>query len=604
MDCIISGISLYTQNLLLVLAYCKPEEDDVTDDEQPAVAKSPKGKGHKSQLSATSTGSQPSGGIRRKENHQRPELRLIDLDTQEEVDRDSLSVSRYERLSSSDYHLGILPARTAASAAISRGALEAIAGIGTDMWNAAINPMGLFSSAASIMSRDSGEDVGSSMRSVAGTIRPVRERPPTVHPSLIKPGAKIFIHSPYDCILATKRDLSDHLQWLLDRLQYQKAWELLNDNPDILADIPEKFSEAAATGTKRSSSEELYDDTESVADSGNRELYSAVENEKKRIGDMWITELVEQGKWQEAAEVCGKVLATPDRWEKWVWTFAGAKKFDEITNYIPCERMTPPLPTPIYEVVLGHYLQTDKLRFRELLDRWPPELFDVKTITTVLENQLKFRDVRQDSIEDGEKGRDWRIVTESLARLHEANGRHREALKCYIKLQDADSTFRLIRDSHLAEAVADDIPGFIGLRVPNERLVRMTEEDLEEATSEAITLLVDEAHHGLVRPQVVVEQLSAQELHLYIFFYLRGLYKGDGLREYTGENMDRLVMDSQSLVDEYADLAVHLFATYDRSLLMAYLKSSTSYGLEKVSNLQQSDFQGGKLMMTAGCARV
>src|SRR3954452_12038502 len=98
---------------------------------------------------------------------------------------------------------------------------------------------------------------------------------------------------------------------------------------------------------------------------------------------------------------------------------------------------------------------------------------------------------------------------ESLAKLHEANGRSREALRCYIKLQDADSAMRLIRSGHLAEAVADDIPSFIGLRVPPEQRRHMSPKDLEEATSEAITLLVDEAQHGLVKPEVVVNQLQA-----------------------------------------------------------------------------------------------
>jgi hypothetical protein len=228
-------------------------------------------------------------------------------------------------------------------------------------------------------------------------------------------------------------------------------------------------------------------------------------------------------------------------------------------------------------------MQSDKPQFRELLDRWPTDLFDVSAITTALENQLKFRDVQEDSIEDGEKGRDWLIVMESLARLYEAGGRHREALKFYIKLHDADSAFRLIRDRHLAEAVADDIPGFIGLRVSRERIKHMTEQELVEATSEAITLLVDEAQHGLVRPDTVVEQLEAKNLHLYLYFYLKGLWRGQGIGEHSTENIDRLVMDSQSLVDNYADLAVHLFATFDRPLLMEFLKASTSYTFEKVS---------------------
>ncbi|KAJ4163749.1 hypothetical protein LMH87_005457 [Akanthomyces muscarius] len=570
-DCIISGISLYTSNLLLVLAFSPPEDGE---DEQSSGAQR-----HRHQGSTGSAKSEPSGGVRKRQNNLPPELRLIDLVSQAEVDKEELVVSRYERLFSADYHLGVLPARSAASAVASKGALETIAGLGSEMWNAAINPRALFSSGASIRSKDSGDDFapGSRTASTSGTIRgQARSGPLPVHPSLSKPGAKIFVHSPYDCILATKRDLGDHLAWLLEHEYYSRAWELLDENPDILADKSSDYVPAsAAPGIA-----DLFED-ESVADSISRGAQSAVEREKQRIGELWIKELIDDGQWAVAAEVCGRVLHSPDRWEKWVWTFAGAKKFDEITDYIPSAPMHPPIPTTVYEVVLGHYIHNDKPRFRDLLDLWSPELFDIKTVTTALENQLKFRDVREDSIDGGEKGRDWRIVNRGLARLYEAGGRQREALKCYIKLQDADSVFRLIRDNHLAEAVADDIPGFISLRVPAGGADRMTKKDLANATSDAITLLVDEAQHGLVGPRQVVGQLRAKEQPLYLFFYLRGLWHGDGVKEHAGENRDHLVLESRALVDDFADLVVTLFANFERNLLMDFLKTSTAYTFDK-----------------------
>ncbi|KAK0610166.1 WD domain-containing protein [Bombardia bombarda] len=580
MDCIISGISLYTQNLLLVLAYCLPDDDEGEEHDQQAGSPPI---GHKHTTSITSTGSsEPSGGIRRRQNNQPPELRLIDLTSQAEVDKDGLSVSRFERLSSNDYHLGVLPAQTVAATAQSRGALEALAGLGTDMLNVAFNPKSLFSSGGSIRSKHSNDGGGSvskntpSMSGVAAALRAGRN---TAHPNLVKPGVKIFIHSPYDCILATKRDLGDHLAWLLERQQYQQAWELIDEHPDILS-APEKLYDMnpkSPEGTQ--STDDFFDETASVME-GMQAFYSSAEKEKRRIGELWVQELIEAGNWTRAGQVCGKVLGSPDRWEKWVWTFAGAKKFDEIVNYIPTERTRPPIPGTIYEVVLNHYLQTNKPKFRDLLERWPTELFDLNTITTALENQLNYRDVREDSVEDGEVGRDWRIVMESLAKLHEANGRNREALKCYIKLQDADSAMRLIKDGHLAEAVADDIPSFIGLRVPQDGGSKMTHADLEEATSEAITLLVDEAQHGLVKPDLVIAQLQEKDLSFYTFLYLRGLWRGEGIHEHSGESRARLVSDSQSLVDNFADLAVHLFAVFDRSVLMAFLKTSTAYAFE------------------------
>jgi hypothetical protein len=573
MDCIIAGLSLYTPNMLLVLAFCPPENDEDENEEAERG---------ESATSTKPTKGQPTGGLRKRQNNLPPELRLIDLVSRAEIDKEPLSMSRFERLFAADYHLNILPARTAASAVASRGTLETIAGLGTDFLNVAINPKVLFSSGASVRSRDSVEDGGSiSKSSTGGTIRggSTKSAPPAVHPSMEKPGAKIFIHSPYDCVLATKRDLSDHLSWLLEHEQYGLAWELLDDNPDILSDKPSELDPLRTS--VQGGIEHILDD-ESVADSVTRGTQTAVDKEKQRIGELWIKELIDEGNWSEAGEVCGRVLRAPDRWEKWVWTFAGAKHFDEITDYIPSAPMDPPLPTTVYEVVLGHYIHTDKPRFRDLLDLWSTDLFDTKTVTTTLENQLKFRDVREDSIEDGEKGRDWRIVTESLAKLYEAGGRHREALKCFIKLQDADSAFRLIRDSHLAEAVADDIPSFIGLKVPANRVNQMTQKDLSNATADAITLLVDEAQHGLVGPKVVINQLQAKGLLPYLFFYLRALWHGDGVKEHVGEHRDRLVLESRILVDDYADLAVNLFAYYDRVLLMDFLKTSTAYTFDKV----------------------
>jgi len=90
----------------------------------------------------------------------------------------------------------------------------------------------------------------------------------------------------------------------------------------------------------------------------------------------------------------------------------------------------------------------------------------------------------------------------------------------------------------------------------------------------------------------VVEQLQAKHMDRYLYFYLKGLWRGEGIKEHSGENMDRLVLDSQSLVDDFADLAVHLFATYERALLMGFLKTSTSYTFEKVRLCDRAWNQG------------
>jgi hypothetical protein len=576
MDCIISGLSLYTPTLLLVLAYITPDEDEDEAEEKETL------KGHKSKASTASTGSEPRGGIRHRQNALQPELRLIDLNTSQEVDTDTLTVSRFERLSATDYHLGVLPApRSPPIAQTSRGTLETLTGMGSGMWNATINATALLSSAASTHSNGSkGSD---SKQSATGSARGrLGHRNIAIHPHLAAPGMKIFIHSPYDCILATKRELSDHLAWLLEHQKNQQAWELIDEHPEVISSSPEKLAEIGPPTPDRAqaSSDDFYDDVSTV-NSASRLINSAVEKEKRRIGELWIQQLIKVNDWATAGKICGKVLGTAQQWEEYVYIFVGARKFDEITPFIPTAQMRPPLKSEIYELILGFYIARNRPRVRELLDQWSPDLFNMKSVTTVLENQLKYRDVREDSMEDGQVGRDWRIVMESLGKLHVAAGKPREALKCYIKLHDADTAMTLIKEYHLVDAVADDIPGLILLRVSKEQMQTAPIEELREATSEAIVLLVNEAQHGLVRPEVVVKQLEEKNMTLYLFFYLSSLWKGDSIETHVGENIQRLIDESRAMVDEFADLAVRLFASYDRELLMDFLMKSTFYTFEK-----------------------
>ncbi|KAH8587439.1 vacuolar assembly protein-like protein [Bisporella sp. PMI_857] len=584
MDCIISGLSLYTPTLLLVLAYITPgagEEDESADEAEER-------KGHKSKGSTASTASEPRGGIRHRQNALSPELRLIDLGSSQEVDTDRLTVSRFERLSAGDYHLGILPAaRNVPVAQTSRGTLETLTGMGSGMWNATINATSLLTSAASIHSTGSHSDSPSSLTSSA------KDRKNAAHPHLATPGMKIFIHSPYDCILSTKRDLSDHLTFLLEHQKYQEAWELIDEHPEVISSSPEKLAEIGPGNTDptQASSDDFYDDTSSIVDSASRLINSSVEKEKRRIGDLWIHQLIEQGDWLTAGKTCGKVLGTSAQWKDWVYRFVAAKKFDEITPYIPTTQLKPPLESTIYEVILANYIANDRPKVRQLLDLWSPDLFDIQGVTTALENQLKYRDVRKDSIEDGERGRDWKIIMESMGKLYLADGRPREALRCYFNLQDADTAMTLVKEYHLLDAVADDIPGLILLRVTKEQEKSAPLKELQEASSEAINLLVSEAHHGIVRPEAVVGQLQERKLPLYLFFYLKALWTGEAIEEENLQIRDRLVAESRALVDNVADLAVHLFAKYDRELLMEFLKSSTEYTFEKAtSECEQLDY--------------
>lgn len=535
-------------------------------------------------------------------------MRIIDISTKEEVSvADTLNMSRFESLSATDYHLGVLPAmRISSKTTAQRGTLEAMYGgieaIGGGVWDATLYPTRLFSSAASVRSNGSpGSSVRASSDANTETAAVTTHTAEMPNPATLAHGMKIFIHSPYDCVIATKPSLSDHLSWLDTHHLYEEAWTLLEQHPEATygkSDVASDSVSSTPTKAQGSLIDFFADDSSETTASGQRGPNSQAEKEKRRIGEQWVEQLISAKNWAKAGQTCGLVLGTSSSWEHWVWVFAQANKYEEITPYIPTTQLHPPLPSLVYELMLGHYISTDRTRLQELLELWSPELFDTGVIIEAMESKLKSGEVREDSIEDGESGRDWRILMSGLAKLYLANGQPRKALSCYIRLQDADATMSLISEYHLVSAVADDIPGFILLRVTKSQQKSAPLQELQAQTLEPIRLLVSEAHHGLVQPDMVITQLQTRYgmPTPYLFFYFRALWTGDSATS-TAESAitsrtpkpameERLLaLEGKTLVSDHADIAVELFAEYDRPLLMQFLKSSQSYTLEHASQI-------------------
>jgi len=591
-DCVVSGISLYTPSLLLVLAYRTRDDDD-----NPI-----------SDVDVT-----PRRGLHRRTNGLSPELKLIDAATSDEVEVDSLTVSRFETLSAADYHLGTLyvPHPKTMTPA-QRSALEAIGG---GLWDVGAGAARILSAGANVMSLPIGaSDRNPPSRAPSNSSASIgnmtiaagggggggsnsNRNHLQIHPNAATAGLKVFIHSPYDCVLAIKRELSDHFQWELDHENYQDAWELLEDHPEIIASVSQVPPDSSPTGTplkRHGSLQDFFaDDSESqtTLSATKANQNTAVDREKRRIGDLWVQQLVSSGDWKQAGKVAGRVLGTSSRWEQWVWKFAQTNHFNEIAAYIPKKPMQPPLPSMVYEVVLGHYIIHDRIRFKHLLEDWDPDLFDITSVIEAIKSKLSNGDITEDSVEGDVQGRDWRILQDGLAKLFLASGRQREALRCYIRLQNADAAMTLIRDYHLVEAVRDDIPGFLLMGVTKDQIKSAPLAELEEASTEAVNVLVDEGCRGTVPAGDVVNQLQSRDSTFkpFLFFYLRRLWKPE-LHERTAKTAkervaeDRLAADGKIVAEEFADLMVELFAEYDRPLLMEYLRKSQSYDLSKATN--------------------
>ncbi|KMU79652.1 VPS41 protein [Coccidioides immitis RMSCC 3703] len=302
-DCIVSGVSLYNPNVLLVLSYVASEDD---------------GKSKRKQVG-------PTRGVRHRQNGLEPEIRLIDIETKEELSVDTLTMRRYESLSASDYHLGALPPAKILDTPIRRGTFETI---GTGILDATLYPTRLFSSASSVRSATSSGDRRSSLKPSSLADAPVADHDSKELAILASEGIKVFIHSPYDCVVAVKRDVKDRLSWLKDHEKYEEAWELLQQHPEAVAqDIDEGESPLSTPKQRRGSVIGLFSEPVDRADN------IKLEKERQNVGESWLEQLISNNNWEKAGDVCGKVLTTTPKWEHWIWIFAKNNKFDEIISH-------------------------------------------------------------------------------------------------------------------------------------------------------------------------------------------------------------------------------------------------------------------------------
>ncbi|KAK4935564.1 hypothetical protein LTR28_010333, partial [Elasticomyces elasticus] len=272
-DCVVSGLSLYTSSLLAVLAYRTRDDEDkpIPSAIQPTQRR----------------------GMHHRQNGLQPEIRLIHVSTSEEVDVDTLTFSRFETLTAADYHLSTLyiPQQQLVTP-VQKGAFEALGG---GIWDASINATRIFSSGTSVLSGpSSGENGRASISSPpvstgsAGKAPASGKRGVEAPPAASSAGLKIFVQSPYDCVLAVKRDLSDHLNWLLDHKQYSRAWELIDEHPTVVASGGDRYSFDSLPSTPSKAQGSLADffaddSASQTTASASRANNSASAKEKRRI---------------------------------------------------------------------------------------------------------------------------------------------------------------------------------------------------------------------------------------------------------------------------------------------------------------------------------
>ncbi|QIX00337.1 hypothetical protein AMS68_005854 [Peltaster fructicola] len=558
-DCTVAGVSLYSPSVIAILAYKTRAET----------------------LKKAATDDAPRKGRAQKHTGLAPQLRLINVHGGEELDVDELPMNRFETLSAQDYDVGSLwipQPITEKTAREGKGALEGL-------WEASggYYAQKMLSSGASVLSRSSsGMDDDGRRGSVSGRansaydVTPTTVRSSSEHQYLAEPGLKLFISSPYDCVIGVRRQPTDHLVWLLEHKKYAQAWSLIDKQPGVVdSSVSDQVSvNSGQAGQQQSLAEFLAPDDSTSVRSQQRES-SAAANEKLRIGELWLTQLVIAGRWGDAGRIAGKVLQGSSRWEHWILAFADGRHFDEISQYVPGKVVQPPVPSTAYEIILTHYVVSSPSRLRELIEEWDEGLFDASAVISAIRARLASDEVKEGTDE-------WKHLVEALGHLYLGLANPQEALRCYIRTQNADRAFALLRDERIADALSDNVTGFLTMKIAPSQLrdARLTE--LDQASDHAVRVLVEEAHKDTVLPDTVVKQLQhkGKLFRPFLYFYLRALWRGhheERSNVISHRKFDQILDEGHAMVEDFADLAVEVFAEYDREILMEFLEASEVY---------------------------
>ncbi|GAO48783.1 hypothetical protein G7K_2952-t1 [Saitoella complicata NRRL Y-17804] len=332
---------------------------------------------------------------------------------------------------------------------------------------------------------------------------------------------EVYVVGPSDLVRAWARDGDDHIEWLLSLEKYEQA----------------------------------LDAVRALDETGGSEKFTV-----KDVGGRYLEHLIRDGKWSRAALIASEVLGDDrEGWEKWIFRFAEAGELNCITPYIPTgatpsqgegegEVQLSPL---VYEMVLAYYLSKDEEMLYETVKTWPSELYDVGNVVSAVEEKR-----RQDKANE--------TLMNCLAELHTYNRNPKAALNYYLRLR-RPTTFDLIREFHLFDAVQDDILLLMDLdRGEAGEEGDGSIEGVRSTKRRALNLLVEHSHSIPVAK--VVPQLEDEPILLHV--YLDAVWRND-----------------PHLTVKYGDLQVDLYAEYERTRLEEFLRISNSYSLQNAAEI-------------------
>ncbi|KAG8177167.1 hypothetical protein JTE90_021761 [Oedothorax gibbosus] len=252
------------------------------------------------------------------------------------------------------------------------------------------------------------------------------------------------------------------------------------------------------------------------------------------VGNIYLEHLLELKQYDDAAAVCSTIFCdNREVWENGVYRFAEIRQLRAIAPFVPLDE---PLSPAIYEMILNEFLQHDQKGFLDLVKKWPTKVYFVPAIITVVLEQLALFPNNN-------------LLLQSLSELYIYDNKFDKALNVLLEIGSKDRVFELIRNHNLFGSVYDKLETLISLN-----------------PAVAIPMFLENVDK--VPVNLVVSKLKNQTNLLYVYLH-------------------KAFLKDASLGEEHHGTLVELYAEHAPEELMAFLRTSNSYSLEKALDVCQ-----------------
>ncbi|CAG9772738.1 unnamed protein product [Ceutorhynchus assimilis] len=249
------------------------------------------------------------------------------------------------------------------------------------------------------------------------------------------------------------------------------------------------------------------------------------------VGVDYLDHLLSQGMYDAAGMLGLKIFGkNPSLWEDQIYKFARVHQLRSVSPYIPRTKESK-LNPHIYEMILYEYLKLDAQGFVQLIKEWHPDLYNVSAVINAVLDHIIHDDANKDTF------------IEALAILYSYVQKYDKSLSMYLKLKHKD-VFTLIQKHDLHNVIQDKLTDLMDLDY-----------------KKTVALLLEKNN---IPSEKIVAKLRANNLHLYRF-----------LDEY----------DKKNTKGKYHKELVELYAIFDRSKLLPFLKKSDHYPIQEALDI-------------------